>query len=100
MPILWCPVTEQRAMVAAAEELTAGLDSARKSAMREIELLREYRTRLIADVVTGQLDVREAASRLPDEDRESNEMSLADDLLEEASEVDPGMDDLVEDVAE
>jgi len=34
---------------------------------REIELLHEYRTRLIADVVTGKLDVREAAARLPDE---------------------------------
>jgi type I restriction enzyme S subunit len=34
---------------------------------REINLLREYRTRLIADVVTGKLDVREAAARLPDE---------------------------------
>ena len=36
-------------------------------AEREIELLREYRTRLIADVVTGKLDVREAAAQLPDE---------------------------------
>jgi type I restriction enzyme S subunit len=34
---------------------------------REIELLREYRTRLVADVVTGKLDVREAASKLPDD---------------------------------
>lgn len=34
---------------------------------REIKLLREYRTRLVADVVTGKLDVREAASHLPDE---------------------------------
>ncbi len=33
---------------------------------REIDLLREYRTRLIADVVTGKLDIREAAARLPD----------------------------------
>jgi type I restriction enzyme S subunit len=33
----------------------------------EIQLLREYRVRLIADVVTGQLDVREAALRLPAE---------------------------------
>jgi type I restriction enzyme S subunit len=32
---------------------------------REIELLREYRTRLVADVVTGKLDVREAAKRVP-----------------------------------
>jgi len=35
---------------------------------REIDLLREYRTRLVADVVTGKLDVREAAATLPDED--------------------------------
>ncbi len=34
---------------------------------RQISLLREYRTRLIADVVTGKLDVREAAARLPEE---------------------------------
>ena len=40
----------------------AAIDSAR----RQIELLREYRTRLIADVVTGKLDVRESATRLPE----------------------------------
>ena len=34
----------------------------------EIVLLREYRTRLIADVVTGKLDVREAAAALPEVD--------------------------------
>jgi type I restriction enzyme S subunit len=34
---------------------------------REIDLLREYRTTLTADVVTGKLDVREAAKRLPDQ---------------------------------
>jgi type I restriction enzyme, S subunit len=33
---------------------------------REIELLREYRTRLVADVVTGKLDVRGVARGLPD----------------------------------
>lgn len=32
---------------------------------REIDLLHEYRTRLIADVVTGKQDVREAAAKLP-----------------------------------
>ena len=35
---------------------------------REVALLQEYRTRLIADVVTGKLDVREAAAELPEED--------------------------------
>jgi type I restriction enzyme S subunit len=34
---------------------------------REIELLREYRTRMVADVVTGKLDVRAAARQLPEE---------------------------------
>ena len=35
---------------------------------RETSLIGEYRTRLIADVVTGKLDVREAAVGLPDVD--------------------------------
>ena len=39
--------------------------SAIEQARRQINLLNEYRTRLIADVVTGQLDVREAAAQLP-----------------------------------
>ena len=30
--------------------------------------LQEHRVRLIADVVTGKLDVREAAAELPEED--------------------------------
>ena len=34
---------------------------------RELHLIEEYRTRLIADVVTGKLDVREAAAALPGE---------------------------------
>ena len=40
---------------------------------REIGLLREYRTRLIADVVTGKLDVRAAARQLPAEAGEKPE---------------------------
>ena len=36
-----------------------------RAARKEISLLCEYRTRLIADVVTGKLDVREAAAELP-----------------------------------
>jgi type I restriction enzyme S subunit len=50
---------------------------------REIELLREYRTRFIADVVTGKLDVREAAAGLPDEalpDLAEDDAELHDEL--------------------
>ena len=47
---------------------TADIDSTIARARRQIELVNEFRTRLIADVVTGKLDVREAAARLPEED--------------------------------
>ena len=49
---------------------------------REIVLLREYRTRLIADVVTGKLDVREAAAGLPDEVEELEPLDEADALID------------------
>jgi len=63
---------------------------------REIELLREYRTRLVADVVTGKLDVREAAVQLPDEIHEP-ELNDADKSL---SEGDEEYGDLLEPIAE
>ena len=44
---------------------------------RQIALLREYRTRLIADVVTGKLDVRAAAAALPEEDGEPEALEEA-----------------------
>ena len=58
---------EQQDIVRHLEVETSGLDVAASRLEREIELLREYRTRLVADVVTGKLDVREAAARLLDE---------------------------------
>ena len=61
------PVEEQRRIVCHLSTATADVDTAIASTRRQIELLREYRTRLIADVVTGQVDVREAAARLPEE---------------------------------
>jgi type I restriction enzyme S subunit len=45
----------------------AGVNGTISRLEREIDLLREYRTRLVADVVTGKLDVREAAAMLPGE---------------------------------
>ena len=57
---------EQTAIVEYLDKATAAIDSAVDRARRQIDLLHEYRTRLIADVVTGKLDVREAAARLPD----------------------------------
>lgn len=58
---------EQGDIVNFINSVTAQTDDAIRCARREIDLLREYRTCLIADVVTGKLDIREAASRLPDD---------------------------------
>lgn len=59
------PRPEQDSIVIALGDTTKGLDETIDRADREMALLREYRTRLIADVVTGKIDVREAAAQLP-----------------------------------
>jgi len=59
------PVEEQTTIMDSVAEMTEDLNTAISRLEREIELLREYRTRLVADVVTGKLDVREAAQNLP-----------------------------------
>jgi len=61
------PISEQKDIIQKIDIDTLPLHVAISRFEREIELLREYRTRLVADVVTGKLDVREAAAKLPDE---------------------------------
>lgn len=51
-------VNEQQAIVARIKTESAPLDDAITRTEDEIKLIREYRDRLIADVVTGQVDVR------------------------------------------
>ena len=65
------PLRDQTAIVEYIDETTANISTAIARARRQIGLVQEYRTRLIADVVTGKLDVREAAAQLPDEDDEA-----------------------------
>ena len=77
---------EQRSIVDYLRKATEELRATIAHAEREIALLREYRTRLIADVVNGKLDVREAAARLPDEPEELESLNEAD-VLTEAEEV-------------
>ena len=55
------PKGEQEFIVKHLQDTTSSIDAAVARAQRQIELLEEYRTRLIADVVTGKLDVRAAA---------------------------------------
>ncbi|MDH7577979.1 MAG: hypothetical protein QHH75_09180 [Bacillota bacterium] len=62
---------------------TSGIATAIAAARREIELLREYRTRLVADVVTGKVDVREVAAGLPEEPPEEEaELVDTDEIAE------------------
>jgi type I restriction enzyme S subunit len=76
---------EQIVIIARISSETAGLNMAIKRAQRGIDLLNEYRTRLIADVVTGKLDVREAAARLPDGEAEPKQFDTAEALIDAAN---------------
>jgi type I restriction enzyme S subunit len=86
LQVLCPPLLEQKAITRYVEVECASPSRAIDRARAEVELLREYRTRLIADVVTGKLDVREAAANLPDEpDRSELEHETLDDEVSEDS---------------
>ena len=78
------PIEVQQDILSQLEQDTAPLTTAIDRYEREITLLREYRTRLVADVVTGKLDVREAALSLPEEDV----VQAPEDLVDETEEHD------------
>ena len=84
LPIPVPPLDEQAAIVRALTAEVGHLLPLQGTIHREIDLLREYRTRLVADVVTGKLDVREAAARLPDD----APPDMADDDADPDDEVD------------
>jgi len=87
------PMDEQQQIV---QEISDGIAEIERTGVRlkrEIELLHEYRTRLIADVVTGKLDVREAAAKLLDEDQELQPIDESDEISDAEED---GFDDLDE----
>ena len=83
------PFEEQKEIMSAMNIETAALTTAIARTEREIALMQEYRTRLTADLVTGKLDVREAAAKLPEMEAEPaaeevlEEIENADDMNEE-----------------
>jgi type I restriction enzyme S subunit len=84
-------VEEQRTITQRYAELSVSRDAAVLDAGRGVELMREYRTSLIADVVTGKLDVR--GLELP-ESEEAEELppaggEIAGDATEERGELEP-----------
>ena len=83
-PVFLPSLPEQAAIVEYLDQASAKLDTTIDRAHREIKLFNEYRTRLIADVVTGKLDVREVAANLHDEDNDP-EVPQGEDIIEQES---------------
>lgn len=69
------PLEEQEMIIRYLTDATGVYDRAIESVLSEGALLREYQTRLISDVVTGKLDVREVAAKLPDESEDGSDWS-------------------------
>lgn len=59
-------VNEQRKISRYLRSSTRKTQAAVEAAQRQVALVRDFRARLVADVVTGKTDVREAAAMLPD----------------------------------
>ena len=80
------PLDEQKEIAEYIATEVAKIDNALPTFQKEIELLREYRTRLISDVVTGQIDVRDVVipEYIPEEDIEINTDEDAEEVAENA----------------
>ena len=76
------PLDQQEAICAHLDTEVARFKEAAARLEREIDLLREYRTRLVADVVTGKLDVRAAAAHLPHETISTSPSEPLDEMEE------------------
>ena len=63
--VAWPPLWERNHITEFLHDASRKFDEGVAGIRNQIDLMNEYRTRLIADVVTGQLDVREAADQMP-----------------------------------
>lgn len=93
LQIVCPPIYEQRQILEHIENECSSIIKTLESATNEIALLREYRTRMISDVVTGKLDVREAAANLPEE------MEISEDGMGESEEIEEsGLEEDIEEI--
>jgi len=77
------PIDEQEQIDQYIKNQVNAFDAAIAADRRAIELLQEFRTRLIADVVTGKVDVREVAAQLPEEPPEEEAVWMDTDEIAE-----------------
>jgi len=61
------PIDEQHSILMKIDAACSPVVESIDKASREIYLIREYRARLVADVVTGKVDVRGVAAELAEE---------------------------------
>jgi len=85
------PIDEQRSILRHIENESRLIDQAIARAERENELMREYRNRLVSDVVTGQVDVR--GIEVPEVAEEEllaleEDAGESDDLTDDGADVD------------
>ena len=80
------PIQEQDDIVSFIKERDKAIGLMIAGKQKQIELLKEYRTRLISDVVTGQMDVRgiEIPDYTPVEDLDSENESEEEEVMESA----------------
>ena len=76
---------EQQAVVHSIEAASLELNTAIETVDREVALLQEFRTRQVADVVTGKIDVRAAAAELPEPAEEPFDAAVETEDEEELS---------------
>jgi type I restriction enzyme S subunit len=88
------PPEEQSRIAEQFKNEAAPLELSIRELHQEVNLLREYRTRLIADVVTGKLDVREVAAGLPEE--ELQDQSDVDAVYDADEAEDDAQSDLID----
>ena len=81
IPLPEIPLNEQKEIAKRIQTETEKIDNAIPIFENQIGLLQEYRTRLISDVVTGQIDVRDIQipEYIPEEDTEMTDMEVEKD---------------------
>lgn len=82
------PPEEQEAIVRYIDASLVGIEISIDRLGRELNLITEYRTRLVADVVTGKLDVREAAALLTDNIEDHDLSAPSYDFSDDDKEID------------
>jgi type I restriction enzyme S subunit len=91
LPFLVPPIKEQKNIINQIQIKTVDIDSSIDRFEKEISLMQEYRTRLIADVVTGKVDVRDI--EVPDVAEEE----IIDEVSEDSDDDQTSDDSLTDD---